>query len=173
MNPEQATMLFEYNAWANHRIFLKVAHLSAGELVAPAPLSHGSILGDLVHMIDTQWYWREGSQTGNLPVKSLSASDFEDLAALRLRWEQEDQLLLEYVRNLSPVKLEGDVTYKWPQARPRTRPLWQILMHIYTHGTHHRSEIGRHLATLGQSPGDMDFLKFTLRKRTHDQSCAV
>lgn len=165
MNPAQAAALFEYNAWANHRVLLKAAHLTAIELAAPAPLSHGSILSDLVHIVDTQWYWREGAQTGNLPVKTLSASDFEDLAALRIRWEEEDRLLLDYVQSLSAAELEGTVTYKWPQARPRSRPLWQILMHVYTHGTHHRSEIGRHLATLGQSPGDLDFLKFVIRTK--------
>jgi uncharacterized damage-inducible protein DinB len=122
------------------------------------------MLGAVVHLIDTQWYWREGSQTGNLPGNTLSVPVFTDLTNLRQRWEQEDQLLLEFVRNLSPAQLEGDVTYQWPQARPRTKPLWQILMHIYTHSVHHRSEIGRHLATLGQSPGDMDFVKFMLRK---------
>lgn len=165
MDLEQATTLFEYNAWANHRVLLKVLRLSAVELVAPAPLSHGSILADLVHIVDTQWYWRSGAQTGDLPVNTLSASDFAGLTALRVRWEEEDRLLLDYVQSLSPTELEGVVTYKWPQARPRTRPVWQILMHIYTHGVHHRSEIGRHLATLGQSPGDLDFIKFVLRQR--------
>ena len=87
-----------------------------------------------------------------------------DLGALRARWEDEDRLMLEYVQGLTAADLEGDVTYKWPQARPRTMPLWQILMHIYTHGVHHRSEIGRHLATLGESPGDLDFLKFVVRR---------
>ena len=164
MDLKQAKTLFEYNTWANHRVLLKVARLPDAELTAPAPLSRGSIWADLVHLLDAQWYWREGAQTGNLPVKTLSPADFTDLATLRARWEQEDRLMLAYVQGLSAADLEGDVTYKWPQARPRTRPLWQILMHIYTHGVHHRSEIGRHLATLGLSPGDLDFLKFVVRR---------
>jgi uncharacterized damage-inducible protein DinB len=46
---------------------------------------------------------------------------------------------------------------------PRTRLLWHILQHIVNHGTHHRSEIGNHLAVLGQSPKDLNFMKFVAR----------
>lgn len=172
MNPEQAAAMFAYNTWANQRVLLKAAHLTEAELATPAALSQGNILGDLVHIVDTQWYWREGVQTGNLPVKTLGSGDFESLAALRQRWEQEDRLLEAYVQSLSQFSLESMVTITWPRARPRSRPLWQILMHIYTHGVHHRSEIGRHLATLGQSPGDLDFIRFVGRQK-HSQKTAV
>ncbi len=160
MNFEQAAILAKYNAWANHRILLKAARLPGAKLLADAPLSHHTLMGTLCHTLDTQWYWRQGAQFGNLPVETMIAGDFVTLAALRRRWDEEDRLFVTYVQGLSADDLQGNVTYSWPRARPRSRPLWHILQHIFIHGTHHRSEIGQYLATLGQSPGDMDFIKF-------------
>jgi len=160
MDKKQAITLVEYNRWANHRVLLKAKYLTSTELISTTTLSHQTIMGTLVHILDTQWYWREGVQSGKLPTKALSPDDFQNLASLRRRWDEEDQLLLNYVQGLSSEKLNGSITYNWLWARPRSRPLWHILQHIINHGTHHRSEVGQHLATLGQSPKDLDFIKF-------------
>lgn len=165
MNLTQAVTLIQYNAWANQRILSKVSRLPASSLTAETFLSHKTILGTAIHILDAQWYWREGAQTGNLPVEKLSPADFPSLPSLKRRWTEEDRILLEYVQVLTDEALNGLVTFSWPRARPRSRPLWQILVHIVNHGTHHRSELGQYLATLGKSPGDLDFIKFIARGR--------
>jgi len=95
MNTEQAVTLARYNAWANQRILRKAAHVPAATMVEDAPLSHHTLMGALVHILDAQWYWRQGAQTGNLPVETLSTADFPTFAALRRRWGEEDQYLLD------------------------------------------------------------------------------
>jgi uncharacterized damage-inducible protein DinB len=111
-------------------------------------------------MVDTQWYWREGAQFGILPVAELQTAEFPTIASLRRRSVEEDRLLLSFVRSLPARQLNSTISYSWGRAQPRRRPLWQILIHIINHGTHHRSEVGRRMAILGKSPGDMDFIKF-------------
>lgn len=165
MDHEMAITLVEYNQWANHRVLAKAAHLPSTALFDATSLSYQPIMGTLVHILDTQWYWREGAQTGKLPTQRLLPEHFSGLNALRSRWEGEDRLLLDYVQRLSPEALNGTVTYNWLWAKPRTRPLWHILLHIVNHGTHHRSEIGQHLAALGQSPKDLDFIKFVSKAK--------
>ncbi len=164
MDLDQAITLVNYNTWANRRLLLKAARLPWDQLNAEAGLSYHTILATLVHILDVQWYWRTGAQSGQLPVKTLNVGDFNDLASLKKRWLQDGRLFLEYVSQLSSAELHGSVTYSWPRARPHSRPLWHILLHIVNHGTHHRSEIGQYLATLGQSPGDLDFIKFVALK---------
>lgn len=163
MDLSQASTLVAYNAWANHRLLLKAKHLTTQQLNASISLSHVSVLATLVHILDTQWYWREGAQRGRLPTQTLQPSDFDNFTSLQRRWDEEDRSLMDFVQGLSQADLQGEVTYSWPQARPRRRPLWHILVHIVNHGTHHRSEIGQHLATLGFSPGDLDFIKFVAK----------
>jgi uncharacterized damage-inducible protein DinB len=163
MDKAQAVTLVEYHIWANHRVLLKAAKLTSTQLLNETALGHGTLMGTLIHILDTQWYWREGAQTGKLPTKTLSLVDFPDIKSLRRRWDEDDRLLLSYVNGLSQTKLNGSVTYNWLWAAPRSRPLWHILQHIVNHGTHHRSEIGLVLATLSQSPKDLDFIKFVAK----------
>jgi uncharacterized damage-inducible protein DinB len=169
MDRDQAITLVEYNIWASHKVIVKAAHLTSHQLLAETSLSHHSVLETLIHILDTQWYWREGAQTGKLPVKPLSVSDFPNFSSLRRRWDEEDRILLNFVRGLSPDELKSSISYSWLWARPRTRPLWHILQHIVNHGTHHRSEIGSYLASLGQSPKDLDFIKFVAKAQVEAQ----
>jgi uncharacterized damage-inducible protein DinB len=160
----EAVTLAAYNEWANRRLLSRAATIPPATLRAGAPLAHGSILACLLHMVDTQWYWREGAQSGNLPIATLELADFPTIASLRRRSAEEDRLLLSFVRGLSDRRLNATVSYSWARARPRRRPLTHIFLHIINHGTHHRSEVGRYMATLGKSPGDLDFIKFVSRK---------
>jgi uncharacterized damage-inducible protein DinB len=163
MDQLQAVTLVEYNAWANRRILSKISRIPLSGFTAETFLSHKSILETVVHIVDTQWYWREGAQTGNLPVEALTPEIFSSLPALWRRWKEEDELLRKYVTRLKPDEINSPVTIQWPRARPRSRALWQILIHIVNHGTQHRSELGLHLATLSKSPGDLDFMKYVSR----------
>ncbi|MBL8061895.1 MAG: hypothetical protein JNK32_02675 [Anaerolineales bacterium] len=160
MNPEQAITLVKYNTWANHRVLLKVLRLPEARLTGRSTLSQRP---SSIHWFTflTRSVLARRRAIRKPACENTGLFQFESLTALKRRWDEEDIcLFLKYVQGLSANDLNGKVTYKWPQAWPRSRPLWNILQHIFNHGTHHRSEIGQYLATLSQSPGDLDFIKF-------------
>ena len=39
-------------------------------------------------------------------------------------------------------------------------PVWQMLVHVFNHGTQHRSEAALVLTQEGHSPGEMDLIDF-------------
>jgi uncharacterized damage-inducible protein DinB len=159
MNLQSMQTLTQYHHWANNRLWSKVRHLTTDQLNESCWLSRGNIFKTLLHMVDTQWSWRLACQDGQLPPE-LKSEDFPNIHALIQYWEEDDASLLAYAGTLDEQQLTGTVTYSWPRAQPRTKILWYILMHIVNHGTHHRSEVGQYLETIGHSPGDLDFIKF-------------
>lgn len=169
MNVRDVLTLVEYNQWANGRILRRAANLPPDELTAPCWLSGGSLINTLIHTLDAQWSWRLACQSGEMPGEQMRADQFADVGGLRAWWVEEDAKLIDYVQSLSNEALGHVVTYQWPRARPRTKILWHILVHIVNHGTHHRSEIGQYLGTLGRSPGDLDFTIY-LSKQTQTQT---
>jgi uncharacterized damage-inducible protein DinB len=160
MDAETLNLLVEFNQWANNRIYRKVAHLDPERLSEPNWLSGGNLRRTLFHQIDSQWFWRVGCQAGQFPAEELEETDFLEVRVLRKLSQDEDQALLDFAASLTSEELKRPVTIKLPRARPRQRILWYILQHVLNHNTHHRAEIGQYLATIGASPGDMDFVRF-------------
>jgi uncharacterized damage-inducible protein DinB len=166
MKTNEMLTLVEYNSWANQRVLGRTASLTLEQLKQPTGLSHGSLLSTLIHIIDTQWFWRSACQEGKLPVELLSEEQFPDMKSLRTFWKEEDERLHIYVSSLADEQLEDDVQYVWPRAKPRSKKLWHVLTHIVNHGTHHRSEVGQYLGLLGHSPRDLDFIIYISRQRS-------
>ena len=160
MKRSQAIALLEFTVWANRRVFAKAARLSRHALNRAASLSYPTPIATLVHILDTQWFWREGAQFGEFPLEVLRPSSFPSLRSLRSRWDDEDRLFLRFLGSLTDRQLAGTVTYKWRRARPRTRPLWHIVLHVANHATQHRSELAMFLTAKKLSPGNLDFLDF-------------
>ena len=163
MDHKEAVRLVEFNAWANRKVLARAARLPEAELRRPASLSYPSPLATLVHILDAQWYWREAAESGRVPLATLVPADFPNLKALRARWQEEDHLLLGFVRGMPDGRVSKSVTYTWPRARPRRKRLSDIIMHIVTHATQHRSELALFLTQHGQSPGSMDFIGYVAR----------
>jgi uncharacterized damage-inducible protein DinB len=158
--------LVQYNHWANKRILQRAARLTPEQLIQPCWLSQGTLLGTLIHIIDAQWTWRLACQEGLIPTEYITEERFADFQSLRSFWQEEDERLSAYVGTLEEAQADGLVEFRWNRARPRTRKLWHILLHIVNHGTQHRSEAGQYLGTLGHSPGNLDFIIFVSRAKS-------
>jgi hypothetical protein len=111
MKKADVVTLVQFNTWANRRKLAKASRLSPPLLRGAAGLSYASPLATLVHILDTQWYWREGAQFGKLPREKLGPSDLSTLRSLRRRWDEEDHLLLAFVLSRTERQIGGTVTY--------------------------------------------------------------
>jgi uncharacterized damage-inducible protein DinB len=85
-----------------------------------------------------------------------TGDDFPTLAALRARWEEEQQQMRAFLASLSDADLERVARYADTRGVSQQTPVGQALMHLVLHGMQHRSESAAMLTAYGQSPGWID-----------------
>jgi uncharacterized damage-inducible protein DinB len=63
--------------------------------------------------------------------------------------------------SLTDEDLDCEVTHQaGEQAETHSRTRWHLLFHAANHCVHHRDELGLVLASLGASPGELNFAVF-------------
>jgi uncharacterized damage-inducible protein DinB len=152
--------LFDYNYWARDRILENAAKLTPQQLAEPKPYSRGSVRHTLVHILSAEWIWRTRCQDHASPTSFLAVDDFPSLEPLRLRWQQEEGRMREYLRTLTPAALEQKLPYQRTDGTPQADVVWHLLLHVVNHGTEHRSILAAELTAYGYSPGDLDIIQF-------------
>jgi uncharacterized damage-inducible protein DinB len=155
VNKETLLALWDYDTWANERIFAAAAALSPEELRQPLASGHDTLIGTLWHIVGASETWRVRAETGHDPVE---ASDFgvPDLAALATRARAEAAAMRSFLEALPEALLAEPMRYT-TEGVVRERPRWLVLVHLVNHGTHHRGELAAALTALGHSPGELDF----------------
>jgi uncharacterized damage-inducible protein DinB len=159
MQTHEIILLYDYNYWANQRILQATERVSPEQFVAPTSHTYGSLHGTLLHILSAEWIWRSRWQ-GDSPTAMLDPADFPTLAALRARWDSEEQQMRAFLAALRDQNLASTVQYATTSGRPSSQILWQVMLHVVLHGMQHRSEAAAILTDYGQSPGDIDLIVF-------------
>jgi uncharacterized damage-inducible protein DinB len=152
--------LYDYNYWANAQVLATAAMVSEAQFLAPASVSHGSLRGTLVHILAAEWMWRVRCQEGLSPGGLLSEAALPSLAAIRSRWQSEEQAMRAYLTSLNDDDLAGFVGYTTTRGVPHHNKLWHLLVHLVNHGTQFRAEAAVLLTGYGHSPGDLDLIAY-------------
>jgi uncharacterized damage-inducible protein DinB len=159
MNKQDILVLYQYNQWANAKIWNVAAHVTQEQFVAPASFPHGGLRGTLVHALFAEWIWRKRWE-GTSPMNRLQPEEFPTVESLRTRWLEEEKKLMEFVADVTDGQLNDTFSYKNTSGTPFTRVLWQTMAHLVNHGTQHRTEAAAMLTDFGHSPGDIDLISF-------------
>jgi uncharacterized damage-inducible protein DinB len=163
MTPEEIRVLYEYDAWANHRLLDAVAALTQEQFTRDMGSSFPSVRDTLAHIMGGQWIWLERWQ-GRTPKSLPATEDFPDLASLRKRWAVIEADLLAFVRGLTPERIAAVNEYKTLTAGTFSCPLGHMLQHLVNHGTYHRGQVTTMLRQLGAKSVSTD-LSFFYRER--------
>jgi uncharacterized damage-inducible protein DinB len=165
MTPQEMRVLYDYNAWANHRSLDAAAALTAEKFVQPMGSSFGSVRDTLAHIFGAEWIWLERFQ-GRSPSSLPDTTQFQDIARLRERWNEHEARLLGFVRGLTQSDLERVFEYKTLKFGVYKNPLCESMQHVVNHGTYHRGQVTTLLRQLGAQPIATDLMHFHRERAT-------
>ncbi len=161
MNRQDILTLFEYNGWANNRVYDAVRALSEEQFIRDLKSSFPSIRDTLAHILGAEWVWLRRWQ-GESPAKLLTGADAPTLGRLRERSAAIDAERREFIARLSDESLGGTFDYRDLAGNLHRLPYLASMQHVVNHGTYHRGQVTAMLRQLGAKPVSTDLSRFCL-----------
>jgi uncharacterized damage-inducible protein DinB len=151
--------LYDYNYWANKRMFAVIEQLTPDEFGQSVAGSYGSVRNTLVHVLSAEWGWLE--RCGGPPRgPRLEPADYPTPQSLVAKWNMVEQSMREYLSTLSDADLSRDIEFSFTPAEKHSVPMGRLLQHAAVHGVHHRGQVALLLRALGRVPGNFDLVIF-------------
>jgi uncharacterized damage-inducible protein DinB len=158
---EYLRQVYDYNYWANHRYFVVAEGLTEEQLHRQQGHSWDSVHGVLVHMMSSEWVWLR-RWSGSSPKGHLNPADFPTLAALKERWAEVEAEMRAVISRQTEESLLDTVSYDSFNAETFHVPLWQMLMHVPNHETHHRGELAAMFALMNVPHPEEEVIQYFL-----------
>jgi len=165
MTPEEIRLLYDYNSWANHRSLDAAAALTSEQFTKPLGSSFSSVRDTLAHIWGCEWLWLERFQ-GRSPASLPDVNQFNELSALRTRWQEDETCLNKFVAAVTQDDLNRVHEYRTMSFGAYKNPLWQSMQHMVNHGTYHRGQIATMLRQLNAKPLSSDLIHFYRERST-------
>jgi len=138
-----------FGALINH-----IAVMPTEVLIKPLEgFGHRTLRDTLVHLAESEDWWISTAQGKEFVGWNKEA--FSDIEALREALHGVEQRTREYLESLSDEQLLEPVELKYPGGSFTTAPAW-IILHMVTHGFHHKGQAAAMCRALGSPTPDTD-----------------
>lgn len=137
-----------YNVWAHQRIMDLLIILPEDKQVAEIPSSFNSLLKTILHTWDAEsiWWQRIKLQEHVIRPSEHFSGTLQDacngLLFQSRQWE-------EWISNASDLSLDHVFQYQTSKREVIKTPVYQVLHHVFNHGTYHRGQLVNMLHQLG------------------------
>ncbi len=158
---EMITTLYEYDCWANRRIFDGAQQLSEEQYRAPSAfgsLHHACRIWPASRFCGARWPRMERSANCR-PRAGLASLD-----EVRALWQEEEKRCRAFLEGLTEADLAAELELTSPRGDTNSYARWEMLNHMLLHSMQHRTEAAAILTEHDRSPGNLDFI-FFIRER--------
>ncbi len=163
MNLAEITELFDYNLWANNRLFEAAAKLPGEQYHRDVKASHGGIHGTLAHIVGAQKVWLERWVSGQ-PDPILKGEDVSSLLELIGIWEKVSSETASFLAGLTDGKLQESFTITTSTGKQFTHTFQQMMQHLVNHSSSHRGQVIVLMRQFGVRPPSIDLIAYYRQK---------
>jgi uncharacterized damage-inducible protein DinB len=136
------------------RLLEAAAPLSPDELNRDFQTADQSVLGTLLHIYFADRLWL--ARIKGDPFPGVLADSERNLAYLQTAWPELHQRWRGWAGSLTNESPAREINYRDLKQNQWKQPLWQIILHVVNHGTHHRGQVSGFLRTMGHTPPVLD-----------------
>ena len=156
VSPEVLATHIDYTAWATRKLLDCATGLTTEQLNHDFSTADRSVLGTLAHTFAADRIWLARLSGG--PIQGFISDRDRSITVLQNEWPQLHERWKQWVRGITDTS--AAMTYKDLKGNQWTQPLWQLILHVVNHGTHHRGQVSGFLRALGQSPPPTDLVYY-------------
>lgn len=153
-----------YNIWANQRIVDVILALPEEKQLAEVPSSFNSLYKTVLHMWDAEsiWWQRMKMQERiTVPSENNNGTMQDAVSGLMQQSKQWE----EWISSASDLSLDHVFQYYNKKKEHFKMPVYQMLHHVFNHGTYHRGQLINILRQLGvDKVPQTDFSLWTRKK---------
>lgn len=153
-----------YNAWANQRLSELILTLPEEQLQRTIASSFVSIHKTLLHIWDAESIWWQRMKLREHVIWPGTVSEYS-IKEIAKNLFQQDRQWIEWVSEASEAALMNVFAYQNSKGESFKQPIFQMLLHVFNHGTYHRGQLVTMLRQLGvdKIPAT-DFIVWSRRK---------
>ena len=148
-NKEYLLNLLNYNSWANDEFFKVIIKLSSEEINKQRKSFMNSIRNSLNHLLVIDKVWLTNMKKEKHTFDNLQTILYENMEQLWKEKKTEEQLIKNYVENLSDKEFEEIVECELIGGNKVLISRSMIITHLVMHGGYHRGIIAE---MFGQIP---------------------
>lgn len=154
---EMIRSLYGYNRWVNQRLLDVVEQVPPERTREVFGGSFDTIHGTTAHILQGEMhYYSRATGLG----QTQRPAELEKIEEIRALWEEHHAKMEQLLRQLTPERSAEIVRYSTRTGETYELPLWQVLLQMVNHGTHHRAELADMLTRVGCPPPPTDYIVY-------------
>jgi uncharacterized damage-inducible protein DinB len=140
--------LSAYHVWANGLLLEVSNHLTPEQQKQTVSSSFGSTYSTILHMWDAESIWWQRVKL-NEHIKVPSHEFNGSMKELSIQLLQQNKQWQEWIANAGPHMLQHEFKYHNSKRESFKQPIYQMLVHLFNHGSYHRGQLVNIFRQLG------------------------